>query len=959
MRSFCCLQWVPRGFAVTVLLLAASLSVSAQLASPSSPGSITGTVADPTGAVIPQATITVSRGTTVTTTATSDGVGHFSVVGLAPGAYEVQAQTPGFNPTDQLVKVAPGITARIILTLTIRTDQQEVIVSADALDTSPDKNGGALVLKGDDLQSLSDDPDELQTQLQSIAGTDPETGTQFYVDGFSSGKLPPKSAIREIRVNQNPYSAQYDSLGYGRIEILTKPGADKLHGDYWMQGNDSPWNALSPFVSSQPPYHSYQLDSDVNGPINKSASYFLSVYHQNAINDAIINAEVLDGSLHPTAFTEAITTPSTSLYLAPRVDIQAGKIHTLSVRYQLSRNTSDNAGVGQFELASQGYNSQSTEQILQLSDSQAYGTHVLNETRFQYTRDRSNQTPQSLAPTLAVQGAFTGGGSNTGINRDAQDHYEFQNYVRIDHKAHDFNFGVRLRGMRDSNYSTANFNGQYTFASLNAYQITVQGMQNGLSPAAIRAAGGGASLFSQTEGTPSVAVTMIDTGLFAEDNLKFEPSVTLSYGLRFETQTGIHDHADFGPRIGLAWSIQGPKNKPPRAVIRSGFGLFYQRFSSTGLIQAQRQNGIMEHAVVVNAPDFYPDTCGSQATACSSGAQLAPTIYRIDPTLRAPYTLIAGIGVDKPIGKLVTVSANYLYSRGDHQFLTRNINAPLPGTYSPSIPDSGTRPLGIDENIYEYQSEGTSDRNRLVINGNLHAKHSGLFGFYSLSKTEANTAGLGSFPSNQYDLRQDYGRASYDIRNRAVFGGYTRLPYNFSINPFLVYQSSSPFNIVVGQDLNGDTQFNDRPAFATDLTRSSVVRTKWGTFDTNPMAGQRIIPVNYGKGPGVLVANLRVNRSFNFGPKLPDEPGPQTAPANAKDAKTAGKTPAKAKKKEIERKYTWSIGVSAKNVLNHPNLAQPVGVLGSPLFGKSTALANVWGNNFADRSVYLETFFRF
>jgi hypothetical protein len=726
-----------------------------------------------------------------------------------------------------------------------------------------------------------------------------------------------------------------------------------------MQGNDSPWNAPNPFVSSQPPYNAYELDGNLNGPLSKTASIFVGIYREQAVNDAIINAVVLDSAFNSQTFTQAVSNSTSNMEFSPRFDLQWGKVQTLSLRYQLQRSTSTNSGVGQFGLASQSYSSTNTEQVMQFSDSQAYGAKLLNETRFQYIRDRNRQTPRSNAATLAVQGAFTGGGSNVGINRDNQDRYEFQDYLHISRGAHDLNVGGRLRAIRDSNYSTANFNGQYTFASLAAYKATVQGLSNGLSPADIRAAGGGASLFSQTEGTPNIAVTMFDTGLFAEDNWKLREDMTFSYGLRYEAQTGIHDHADFGPRLGFSWSIPGGKNKPPRAVIRTGAGFFYTRFASTGLLQAERQNGITERALVVSNPDFYPDTCAANPAACSEATQNAPTIYRVGPTLRAPYTAIAGIGVDKPLGKYAALSLNYLYSRGEHLFLTRNINAPLPGTFDPTDPASGVRPLGVQENIYEYESEGASARNRLMLNGNVHAKRVGLFGRYQFSKINANTAGLTTFPSDQYNLHLDYGRAGFDLRNRVFVGGYTRLPYRLSINPFLVYQSSSPFNIVVGQDLNGDTQFNDRPSFATDLSRSSVVRTQWGVFDTQPVAGQKIIPINFGKGPSLVVFNLRLTRNFNFGPKLPDEPGPGgTSPAaSANVAKPSSKPPAK---KEIERRYSLGIGISSENILNHRNLAQPVGVLGSPLFGTSTALANAWGGNgSANRTINLETFFRF
>jgi hypothetical protein len=311
---------------------------------------------------------------------------------------------------------------------------------------------------------------------------------------------------------------------------------------------------------------------------------------------------------------------------------------------------------------------------------------------------------------------------------------------------------------------------------------------------------------------------------------------------------------------------------------------------------------------------------------------------------------VSGVSVDKPLGKIATLSLNYLHWRGDHLFLTRNINAPLPGTYDPADPTSGVRPLGTDENIYQYESEGTSVRDRLAVNGHLQTKRVGLFGYYMLNHALADTSGAGSFPSNQYDLRQDWGRASNDIRSRLFFGGWVHLWKGFGANPFLIYQSSTPFNIVVGQDLNGDTQFNDRPAFATDLTRASVVRTPLGVFDTQPMAGQTIIPINYGNGPGVLMLNMRVTKDFNFGPPAPQEtPGPAAKGATGKPAKKA----------PMEKNYTMGFALASDNVLNHVNLAPPVGVLGSPLFGQSTALSGAFGSGSANRTVNLDFYFRF
>ncbi len=916
-------------------------------------GTIAGVVVDPSGAVIPQATVTV-RGTGVTpVTVISNAQGGFSVAGLAPGVYEVEAQAEGFQ-TVQLARVtvrADGV-QRVTLTLAIEVQQQQVTVSGDTLDSSPDKNGSAVVLKGSDLDALDDDPDTMQQEIQAIAGSDPDTGTQFFVDGFSGGKLPPKSAIREIRINSNPYSAQYDEIGWGRIEIFTKPGADKWHGDWWMRGNDSSFNSRNPFVTTQPPYTGLELEGDVNGPVTKKSSQFTELYRESSTDDSIVNAVILNSSLAQTPFTQTVAKTNSFTDYSTRFDWSLGKVQTFMLRYHLQQETQGSGGVGQFALASQAFNSNNTEQSLQFSDSQIYGVHLLNETRFQYIRDRDRQTPETLAPTIVVQGGFTGGGSNLGLNNDAQDHYELQNYAQSTRGKHTVDFGIRLRETRDSNYSTANFNGQYTFSTLTAYQITQQGMAQGWTPAQIRAAGGGASLFSQTSGRPSIVVNVFDAGLYAEDNWKVRPSVTLSYGLRFETQTQMPDRADWAPRLGVSWAIPHGKNKPPVAVIRSGFGLFYTRFPSLNVLQAQRENGVTQKTQVVNAPDFYPAVCSSDAAACSGATTLAPTIFSVSPNLRAPYEIVSGLSLDKPLGKIASISLNYLHWRGDHLFLTRNINAPLPGTYNPADPTSGVRPMGTDEDIYEYQSEGTSDRDRVALNGHLQTKHVGLFGYYMLNHALADTSGAGNFPSNQYDLRQDWGRASNDIRSRLFLGGFVHLWKGFGANPFLIYQSSTPFNIVVGQDLNGDTQFNDRPAFATDLTRASVVHTRWGVFDTQPIPGQRIIPINYANGPGVFLLNMRVTKDFNFGPPLPQEK-PAAPPANAK----TGAAPKK--KAPIERMYTMGFALSADNVLNHVNLAPPVGVLGSPLFGQSTALSQTFGSGSANRTVNLDFYFRF
>lgn len=903
--------------------------------------SVSGIVTDPAGAIIPQATVTLSGDNYPSQTTQADAQGSYHFDKLTPGIFTIAVTADGFaNFWTEGISVATDRAVTVNVSMKIQMQEQQVIVADEGIDSSPDKNGGAIIIKGKDLDALSDNPQDLQTQLQAIAGSDPETGAQFFIDGFSGGKLPPKSSIREIRINQNPYSAQYDASGMGRIEIFTKPGTDKLHGDFYINGNDSSFNSRNPFVQEQPPYHSTYAQGDINGPLNKYISYFLGGSRQNNLSQSFINAIVLDSSFQPQPFIQAVSSPATGMNFDPRFDFQLGKIHTLSLRYSLDRSTQTNSLASQFSLPTQATSSNNTSQTIQFSDTQAYGERTVNETRFQYIRSRNNQTSISHDPTITVQGAFTGGGNNFGDNRDNQDSYELQDYLSFATGNHFLKFGGRYRAVRDANRSTGEFNGEFIFPSITAYQVTEEGLANGEDPATIRANGGGASQFNIAEGNPNIIVFMQDLGMYIEDDWKFRRNMTLSYGMRYETQTGIHDHADFAPRIGYAWSV-GQKNKPPLVVVRAGMGIFYSRFSSTYIANAERQNGITQLQYVVNSPDSYPNF-----PAITSQDAASPTIYQISPLLHASSTVQDSLAIEKSIAKRLNVSLNYIHSRGVDLLLTRNINAPLPGTYNPDNPASGIRPFGGTQNIYQYESEGAAKRNRFFANVSLRTKPITFFGYYMLSFNKANTAGAGSFPSDQYDLHVDYGRASNDIHNRIFFGGYSELPYHFSINPLIVYQSSTPFNITIGQDLNGDAQFNDRPSFATDLNRPSVYRTKWGNFDAAPLPGQKIIPINYGNGPSYFTANLRISRNFSFGPAIPDTspPPPPGAPA---------------KKKEIERRYNLFLGASAQNIFNYVNAAAPVGVLTSPLFGKSTALGSVFSPTGANRTIYLELGFRF
>ena len=967
--GICILLWV--AFSSPLL----TVGLFAQTAS----GTLRGVVTDPSGAVIPQAAVslTTPQGQSVSST-TSNREGFYELKGIAPGSYNVNATAKGFAVFGrENVTVVAGQAQRLDIALEIEVQQENVTVEDEApsVQVAPENNASSIIIKGKDLEALSDDPDELQAELQALAGPSAgPNGGQIYIDGFTGGQLPPKASIREIRINQNPFSAQYDKLGYGRIEIFTKPGTNKFHGQFLFNDNNSIFNALNPFVTQVPSYQTELFNGSISGPLSKTASFFFNAERRNINDPSVVNVPFDPVTGGP--FTQAFPNSRTRTNISPRIDLQLGQNNTLMIRYQFTQNNETNDGIGQFALPSQAYNVANTEQTLQISDTQVLSPNVVNETRFQYIRDRNNQTSQNFQPTISVLGEFTSGGNPLGIVSDNADHYELQNYTSIVHGKHFMKFGGRLRITRDANSATSNFNGTYTFSSLSAYQSNAP------------------SQYSITTGLPLARVALIDAGLYGEDEWRLRPNMSLSYGLRFETQSHISDHADLAPRVSFSWGVGRGKN-PPKTVLRAGWGIFYDRFAYDLALQAERLNGTTQQQAVVSSPNFFSPNGPGPAPSQLSGGSTSSTIYQISPDLRAPYTMQTGFSVERQVAKGATVTLTYLNSRGEHQLFIRDINAPNA---------SGVRPLAGtygNANVFAYDSSGIFRQNQLIANMRVSVgSRLSLFGFYSLNFANSDlgsasysptlssapgggfsSGGAGSSPgflSDSFDPMADYGRATFDVRHRAVLGGNIAMPYGFRLNPFMLVTSGRPFDITLGQDLNGDSIFNDRPAFSAPGTGGKV--TPFGTFNTGvPLPGQTIVPINSGTGTASFTLNLRLSKSFGFGPKLdrasaadvsggPGGPGGRGGAGGPGGGGLGprglsggggprggpfGAAPA-------TRRYNLTFTVAARNVLNHPNLAMPVGNLNSPLFGQSNALMGPpFSSGSANRRIDLQMLFNF
>jgi len=958
--SFRFVRIVAVNFLLLLSLFAFALNLSAQAPT----GGLRGAVSDPSGAVIAKAAVRITSAAGVSLDATTNRDGNYEFKDIAPGIYSIKAVAKGFALfTDENVQITAGKVQVLDIALTILIEEQKVEVndSSTKIDIDPSSNAGTVVMKDKDLDALSDDPDELQSELQALAGPSAgPNGGQIYIDGFTGGTLPPKGSIREIRINQNPFSAEYDKLGYGRVEILTKPGTDQFHGQVFFTGNTAAFNSRNPFeiipTGTQPPgYDSRQFSGEIGGPlVSKKASFFFNIERRDLNELSVVSAQIVDPTTFAILpFSDAVNNPRTRTNLSPRLDYQLTPTNTLTVRYQYERENEMNNGIGQFNLPSQAFNQLNTEHQIQLSDTQVINAKTINETRFRFIRETSDQTPQNTTPTISVQGGFSGGGNGNGIFNDTLTRYEIQNYTSMSLGKHFVKFGVRVRVNRDVNESMSNFNGTFSFGSIQAYQITVQGLAQGLTMAQIIANGGGASQYSITTGTALANVTYFDAGPYFQDDWRLRSNVTLSYGLRLETQNNFSDHADVAPRIGLAWGIGGNAKNPPKTVLRAGFGMFYDRFTYDLFLQQERLNGTIEQQFRVTSPQFYL----SNTPPPSSLPQSNPTSYISNPNLHAPYIMQTGISLERQLTKYANLSVTYLNARGVHQFFTTNLN--------PADPVTGLRANGPN-NIFQYQSEGTFKQNQVIVNSGVRmGTKLSLFGYYTLNFAHSDTSGPNSFPSNPFDVSEDYGRASFDVRHRVFFGGTMGLPYSFRLSPFLIAQSGIPFNITTGQDLYQDQTFNTRATFGT-CGATGVISTKFGCFNQTTAPNAAVIPINYAEGPGRFSLNLRLSKTFGFGAKK------EATAGGGASGGAFGRGPGGPRGGGGDRgggmfgggannnRYNLTFSVNARNVFNNVNVTTPIGNLTSPFFGQANGLVGLpYSTSTANRRIDLQVSFNF
>ncbi|MFN7921972.1 MAG: carboxypeptidase regulatory-like domain-containing protein [Bryobacteraceae bacterium] len=930
-----------------VLAAAVSLGFLATAAQ-AQQASLRGTVSDPGGAVVPGAQVALKGPRGVTRSAEAGPDGTYSFAKLAPGEYTLAASAPQLAMAAP-VKVSLGTATKTVdLVLSVVAEKQQVTVEdkTAGVSTEAAANASATVIKGADLDALSDNADDLAADLAALAGPAAgPSGGGIYIDGFSGGQIPPKGSIREIRINQNPFSPEYDKLGFGRIEILTKPGTGSFHGDLGYNIANDALNSRNPYAAQKAPFRLHELREGISGSLSKKSSFALNAVREWVDNGNAVNGVVLDAQLRVTPFTATPVAQLRRTVITPRVDYQVSANNTLSVRYTYSRDIVRNAGTGSLNLSSRGYHYDLTTQTAQVSDTQVLGANTINETRFQYFRPVNTARANTPGAAIDVAGAFQAGGNPIGQSRNLQNNYELQNITTRVHRAHTIRAGLRLRVATATDIAPQNYAGTFTFAggegpaldalgnvigasapitSIERYRRTLLLQQLGFPPDRIRSLGGGASQFTQNTGDPSISGNQTDLGLFFADDWRAKPNLTLSLGLRVETQNNISARANLGPRFGLAWAPR--RSARAKTVIRAGSGLFYDRFALGNVLTARRFNGLTQRQIVVDRPDFF--TLAPAPNLMFAGS--TGTIQQLSATLQAPSFFQTAVSLERQLPANTTIAITYANTRGSHVFRSRDLNAPLNGVYP------FTRP-GM---VVQYESSGTYKQNQLLLNLSTKAtKNISLTGTYGYGRARSDTDGLSTFPANPYSFAGEYGPASTDIRHRGTLAGSINLKYGVRLNPLFSASSGPPFNIITGGNLYGDTIFNVRPGLASALG-PGVVQTAYGLLDLAPKPGEAILARNFGRGPGQVMLNLRISRTFTFGSSERHAPAPVSASGGAAQQGNASGAPfptASSTKPDAaaSRKYGLTASLQVRNLTNHNNPGPIIGNLASPLFGQA------------------------
>ncbi|AMY12364.1 Outer membrane receptor for ferrienterochelin and colicins [Luteitalea pratensis] len=773
---------------LAAMFLAAGLTTVAS--AQERPGSLTITVYDTTGAAIAAANVNLTAPDGRITQQLADEKGTVMFQALLPGKYAVVAEFPGFDPNAAAeLQVRAGRNTKQDITLEIAGFVEQVDVEQDTADRAV-TDSFSTALSASQIEALADDPDEMQQQLEQLAGP----GARIRVNGFEGGQLPPKSQIREIRFRFDPFAAENHNAGFPRVDIITRPGNGPIRNNMTLGFRNNALDARNAFSPVQGEGQTQRYGWSIDGPIVKGRTGFSLNVRSNNENDVqTIVALTPEGQ-----YNSLVNQPADRLNVDFNIEHVLTKTHTLRFSFDRDTNSADNLGIGDFDLESRAYSRDGFDNRVRVSDVGSFKKKYLNEIRVQYSWQESDSISASDETTVRVQDAFTDGGAQISGGRKFWELSVADNLDIPLGKKHSVRTGFEVETGNYIGDELRNFAGTFTFPTMLAYET------------------GRPNNYTIREGNPYVEYGNTEAGLFIQDDYRFRKNLLLSFGGRYETQTLIDDKMNFAPRAGMTWS----PFKSNKTTVRAGVGIFYDWYETSLYENTIRQDGLHQYDTIIRNPG-YPNPYEGGTVIVT-----APSIVQVGNDLEMPTVRRFSLGVEQQLLGWLRMRANYFNQHGWNQFRSRNINDPV----------VGVRPDSTLGNITYLETTGQADSQGLDLNFNFNYQPRRLFGVlgYTIGERNNYTDGALTLPVNSNDLEAEWGPASDDIRHR-IFGFFnTELFWGLRAGINYRALSGRPYNITTGFDTNLDGVINERPeGFGRNAGRlpwqsNTDLRLSWG-----------------------------------------------------------------------------------------------------------------------------------
>ena len=765
---------------VAIWLLFAAVRIADAQTGP--PIVVSGVVQDQTGGLLAGAMVDLVRaGGPVVESTTADGAGAFRFEKVTAGQYELRAKYEGFKPASTRVRVGARSPSPQRLVLGLADLQQEITVSnaVTQVDTNASSNVDAVTVDTNMLESLPMfDQDYIASLSRFLdAGSIGTGGVTVVVNGMEVSALNVSaSAVAQIRINQDPYSAEYSRPGRGRIEILTKPGGQEYHGEWNLIFRDAVFNASNAFASTKPADQRRIFEGIFGGPVRHGGktSFLISANDEAEDQQAIIFALGPSGIIQDT-----LPQPNGQALLSGSITHQRSDKTTISIRPNYQYESRQNRGAGGVTLASAATTFNHHEQQVTYTQQTILRPTLVNQFQMLVGHEREPTTSRTADPGIVVVGAFTGGGGQGDLVR-TETHMNLTESLAWTKGHHLVQAGFQLpdwsrRGFEDR----TNFGGTFYFSGLDTY------------------AAGRPYAFIEQQGNGDLALLEKQFGTYIKDDWQMRPGLSVGIGLRYDWQNYFHDNNNFAPRFSVAYAPGNEKTN----VFRTGIGLFNDRSGPVVIadILHSQPGGLVKY--VISNPG-YPNPFASAAAAASQ----PPSIVQLGPDVQIPQTIQYSVGLDHQLQKTTTLSLTYTGSRGYHLFRSQDINAPLSPLYL-------TRPNPVYGVVRQVESTGRQENDSLQVT--LRGKVTRWFNGqmqYTLSRAYNDTNGITSYPANDYDLTGEWARADFDRRHRFLLIGRVSASEWFHLGVSLSLNSGGPYTETLGQDVYNNGRGRARPA---------------------------------------------------------------------------------------------------------------------------------------------------